>query len=300
MRATKLREHLSRRPIYENEEEKEKIGGLRNCTWTTYHTPKLLGRRREADQVVVVLAYDRATYKFILCSNASRARAGTPVEIPLLLVKASAGITKLFNSFLAENFQVTVSPLKLPSAFLANSISTYVSALYGAFTTVSETISMLSLLKDTIGTLKLSIVVNMASPHGAEIAQHLKTMDIDVPGETLWQLLTAPPPESLSSGTKQSLFLASLRHHIHQRTGLILPLLPTDNASDETVEPPLKLSRISNTSFALSCEGRLKFSSKAFEAVEGLAGLESGDGNIVKKANAYLLDATIAEALKYG
>ena len=294
-KATRLREHLSVRPKYEDEEEKEKIGGLRDCTWTAYYEPG--HRRKDADEIVVVLSYDQAIYKFILYSNANNVRPGSKVDLPLLLVKASATVTKRFLSFLSETFHVTVNPLKLPSDFLAANISTYVSTLYSSFQPVSDTTSMLGLLKDTIGTLKLCISANPGSANGADVAQQLRTMDIDVPAETLYQLLTSPPPQASARGSKHYDFLLSLQHHIHQRTGLILPLLPKDGGND-TNEPPLKLSRVSNTSFALSTEGRLKLSSKAYEALETVPGLDRGDENVVKKANTQLLEAIVAEALK--
>ena len=159
---------------------------------------------------------------------------------------------------------------------------------------------MLNLLKDTIGSLKLSISVNPGSANGAEIAQHLRNMDIDVPAETLYQLLTSSPAPAFAEGFRQYDFLLSLQHHIHQRTGLILPLLPNSSTGDDLNEPPLKLSRTSNTSFALSTEGRLKFSSKAYEALEIVPGFASGDENVVKRANTQLLEAIVAEAMKHG
>ena len=297
-RAAGLREHLSVRPRYEVDEEKEKIGGLRDCSWTAFHNP--LQGRPDADTLTVLLTYDRAIYRFVLYSNASRARPGSKVDLPLLLVKASAAVTRRFLAFLTEAFQVTVNPLKLPKNFLASTVSAYVSTLYSSFQSVSDTTSMLSLLKDTIGSLKLSISVNTGSAKGAEIAQHLRNMDIDVPAETLFQLLTSSPAPTFAKGFRQYDFLLSLQQHIHQRTGLILPLLPNSSTSEDMDEPPLKLSRISNTSFALSTEGRLKFSSKAYEALETVPDLESGDGNVVKKANTQLLEAIVAEAMKNG
>ena len=297
-RASGLRTYFSIRPKYEDEEEKEKIGALRDCTWEVVHNPQR--KRRDADMVVVVLTYDRAIYKVILYSNASKAKSDSSVDIPIVLAKASATVTKRFLSFLSETFQVTVSPLKLPSSFLSNTVLTYVSSLYSSFQSVSDTTSMLGLLRDTIGALKLSITVNTGSVTGAEIAQHLRTMDIDVPAETLYQLLTTPTTQSSSRESGPSGFLQSLQHHIHERTGLILPLPPKSNRSDDTDEPPLRLARISNNSFALSTEGRLKFSSKAVEALEAVAGLDSGDENTVKKANMRLLEAIVAETMHTG
>lgn len=297
-RGAGLREHLSIRPKYEDDEEREKIGGLRDCSWTAFHSPHHC--QPDADAITIVLTYDRAIYKFVLCSNASIARPGTKVDMPLLLVKASAAVARRFLSFLTETFHVTVNSLKLPNAFLASTVSAYISTLYSSFRSVSDTTSTLSLLKDTVGSLKLSIFVNPGSANGAEIAQHLRNMDIDVPAETLYQLLSSSPAPAFARGFQQYDFLLSLQHHIHQRTGLILPILPNNSTSDDTNEPPLKLSRISNTSFALSTEGRVKFSSKAYEALETAPGLDSGDGNIVRRANTQLLEAIVAEAMKNG
>jgi Kinetochore complex Sim4 subunit Fta1 len=297
-RATRLREHLSCRPKYEDEEEKEKIGGLRDCTWLAIRNPQR--RSGDADGVAVILTYDKAIYKFMLFSNASTARTGTTVEIPLLLAKASATNARLFVSFLAENFHVTINPLKLPPDFVSSTISSYVSQLHSAFKSVSDTTSMVSLLKDTMANLKLSVTANIGSANGADIAQHLRTIDIDVPAETLYQLFDSAPSQPQTNGSTQPIFLSSLQHHIHQRTGLILPLLLKDATADATDEPPLKLSRVASLSFALSTEGRLKFNSRAIEAVEAIPGLESGENNVVRKANAQLLEALVTEAMKNG
>ncbi len=296
--ASRLREYLNLRPKYEDDEEKENIGGLRDCTWIAFRNPPQV--RRHADVISVVLNYDRAIYKFILYSNTSTASPGTKVGMPLLLAKAPAVVTRRFLSFTVETFHVTIHPLKLPNNCLASTISVYIARLYSSFETVSGATSMLSLLKDTIGNVKLSISVNPGSANGADIAQHLRTMDLDVPAETLYQLLTLPPPPAFAREYKHCGFLLSLQHHIHQRTGLILPLLPNSSTGDDVSEPPLKLSRIASASFALSAEGRLKFSSKTFEALETVPGLDSGDENVVKKANAQLLEAIVSEAMKNG
>jgi hypothetical protein len=338
--ASRLQNQLSVRPKYEDEEERAKIGGLRDCKWASYHHPN--STRKEAAGNALVLTYDRAVYKFILCSNTNTLSARV-VDLPLILVKASAGLTKRVLDFLRTEFQIEIFPLKIPPTLLAFSISTYISSLYSAFSETDST-STLSLLRETIGTLRLTVSISSGAEGGAEIAQHLRSIDIDVPAETLYQLLDTETASS--NATRNPSFLESLQHHIHQKTGLILPLIPKfsqkippTNSSSSTNpnpilnqnpnpntnrarnpsspsqtnppnpitnndEPPptplLRLTRLSNLSFALSTEGRLKFAHRAVDAVEGIPGLESGEGNVVRKANGMLLGALIAEAMRGG
>ncbi|ETN43424.1 uncharacterized protein HMPREF1541_02583 [Cyphellophora europaea CBS 101466] len=296
--ANTLREHLSAdRAAYEDEEEREKIGGLRDCKFAP-----LQRHEAEPQGVAITLFYDKLSYKFVLYrgtpspTKARSRRAGHKKDesLPLLLIKATSSLTARFLAYLSLHFHVpTIAPLKLPVGYLADVLDVYVDGLVDAHRPVASDYALLDFFRDTVGAMKLTISLT-----DAEIAKSLRTIDVDVPPETLYQLVV----ES-EAGTS---FLEALHKHLHARTGLLLPLAPTypvrrsqdnDNLEQDKTEPPLKLSRIGNAAFALSSEGRLKFSSKSMQAVDAVPGIDSGEHNVVRKANQDLLDSLIREAL---
>lgn len=265
---------------------------------------------------MVTLEYERASYRFWLLSNGCLDRVNATLDtaikgvgrrkvpwkpkgkeregmrdLPLMLAKANASVTRRFMAYLAEAFQVTLSPLRLAPDFLIDTLETYVGSLHTYFHDVSSTnnINASTLLKDTIGTLKLT--VSVSEP---DIAQNLRTIDIDVPANTLHQLLksTTINNDGDSSSTfpapADQSFLTSLQTHIHARTGLILPL--ANSTQDPLPQSPLRLTRISCSAFALSAEGRLKLSSKAWEALDAPEIRRFGMQNPAANRSAYNRD----------
>lgn len=307
--ARTLQKHLSvDRAAYEHEEERLKIGGLRGSFFSLLH-----GEQDNAEPygVFMRLLYDRIDYKFILYGDevppnntkGKHTQKKPENQLPLLLVKASSSVNTRFLSFLETYFQSpTVIPLRLPASYLPTALNNYINELASAHETISADHALLELLKDTIGVLRLTISIT-----DADIAKSLRTIDIDIPPETLYQLVT-------DVLTRDTGFLGSLQRYLHIRTGLFLPLVPTappqqppsngnDAATvvdDDDDEPPLKVSRMSSAAFALSSEGRIKLSSKAVQVVEAIPGLGSGEENVVRIANRTLLRGLIAVALTLG
>lgn len=307
LKALNLQDHLSHgRARYEDEEEHEKIGGLRDCTWKLLHHED-----QPAHGVIVSLLYDKITYRFIFLAvqgNSNKRRKDNTVNpLPLLLIKASTSVTTRFLNFLSIHFQApVVQALKLPPPHLASTLSSYITSLVAAHRPIAVDYALQAFLQDTIGSVKLTITVT-----SAEIAKSLRTIDVDIPTETLSQLIRdgASDPAQAADSTaspKPERFLANLQHHIHERTGLVLPLTadPESLAAQSTdaeppPEAPLKLTRISTTAFALSSDpaGRLKLAMRSVQAVEVVPGLDSGrEGNVVRRANGELLRGLLAAA----
>jgi hypothetical protein len=299
--AETLRDHLSAgRIAYEREEERAKIGGLRDCTCA------LLREEEEAEPygVAINLLYDKVSYRVVfygdeaplIKAKGKRKRRTPDHPTPLLLIKASSSITSRFLTFLETHFHAPpVLPLRLPASYLPTTLRQYITDLVTAHAAISADHALLDFLRDTVGVLKLTISITHA-----EAAKSLRTIDIDIPPETLYQLVADGPPNQ-SGG-----FLGSLHKHLHARTGLLLPLVP-DSAPDgaaigaekenEAEEVPLKLSRLSCAAFALSSEGRIKLSAKAVQAVDAIPGLGSGQENVVRMANRTMLRGLIDVAL---
>lgn len=338
----------NKRPAYENEEEREKIGGLRGCNWVPLKRyagqKRKRGRDDDGDEmdsyqsmgsndvpvegVMAMLTYDKATYKFVFYaattqqsvqpkSTKSSRKDKNTNPLPLLLMKSNASLSRHFVAFLENTFNVTVTPLKLPATLLQQTLQQYITFLYGSLQPVRSLQFTESILRDTIGNLKITLATNIAHPNGPEIAKGLRSMDIDVPSETLHQLLAAPTAKatngrsSATAANTTTSFLVGLCDHIHEKTGLILPLPPltttngnhgTDSTANEREEdePPLKITRISTSAFAISSEGRLKLSSKAVEALDAVEGLGSGEENLVRLANVGMIDEVVQEALRVG
>lgn len=287
--ALKLRDHLSTgRAKYEDEEEQEKIGGLRESQWD-----HLRQEGSTPHGLSITLTYDKTTYTFLLYSSSSQA-----LRSPLLLVKATASLTSRFLTFLILHFQAPiVVPLRLPPSHLPNTLSRYLTSLTTAHRPIATDHALLDFLRDTVGAIKLTISITDPA-----IAKDLRTIEVDVPPETLYQLL--PSSESAAG---EADFLTSLSTHLRNRTGLILPLStsttpPASNDSHtngtdaETKPAPLKLSRITTAAFALSSEGRLKLSMRAVQVVDAVPGLDRGEENVVRVANAEIIERLCEEA----
>jgi hypothetical protein len=285
----------TRRKQYEEEEEREKIGSLRDCRYTFLGATATQG---EPHGFALELVYDKITYKFLFYSTetpgskaqAKGKRKQGPADPPyLLLVKASAAITTRFFGWLAEHFKaapVTITLNFSSPNFLPLVLSRYVASIVVGHTAIADEHSLLDFLRDTIGAMKLSVAVS-----DPEAEKSLRSIELDVPPETLFQLCS--PNSSANS------FIDDLRKHVHARTGLLLPFSDAAYAEDESTErfePPLKLSRVSCGAFALSSMGRVKFSRKAVDAVDAVPSLGSGAENVVRRANQDLLERLMLEA----
>jgi hypothetical protein len=244
------------------------------------------------------LVYDKITYKCLFYSTEppnSNARAkgkrkqGQADPPYLLLVKASAAITTRFFGWLTEQFEAATVMITLnfrSPNFLPLVMGGYVASIVAAHSAIADEHSLLEFLRDTVGTMKLNVAVS-----DIEAEKSLKSIDLDVPPETLFQLCSPNSPRDS--------FMDGLRRHVHARTGLLLPFSDSPDAEDESSEksePPFKLSRVSCGALALSGQGRIKFSKKAVNAVDAVPGLGSGPENIVRLANQDLLERLMLEA----
>ncbi|RMZ79887.1 hypothetical protein DV738_g2946, partial [Chaetothyriales sp. CBS 135597] len=294
----------SQRPVYELEEEKARLGSLRSCNIT--QLPLQHG-------VVLAIAYDRVVYKSIFYS----CHTSPQISIPLLLVKATSSITRRLFLYFTEFFHLSSDPepLKLPASIMLSVVQNYIVSLRTGLDAVEENESILSLLRDIIGILKITITVNGGSAEGAAIVKNLRTIDVGINSETLYQLLeqsipNRPGPKSKRRGQAPRItFLNSLQHHIRDRTGIILPIVPDDTEdaqasnTDDALHAdraPLRVTRVQSTAFAIGMEGRLKFSSRPVDMMDAVPGLTSGDENVVRAANRDLLATIVNEAMGIG
>ncbi|ETI19480.1 hypothetical protein G647_09314 [Cladophialophora carrionii CBS 160.54] len=342
--AESFREYLDEsRPRHERDDEKTSLGGLKHSLWTRLdnmldqdehpHSPVLhAGKKRPRQQLeqenertqsnalVVCLAYEKETYKFIIYTTSAssarsskRRRTASPTSqstsapstdaTAILLAKSSPATLKRFTTYLSDRFSVdAIRPLSLSSLFLQSSLERYVSTVPSAL----------------LGQIRLTL------PFARPIAPDLKSLEIAVPRETTESFTKVRASQQRRSGPRQTrgekLFMHHLANSILNKTGLSIPVICNVHGGEDSpvVDPqrdtnPARISKVSTVCFALSAECRLKFERKAVEAAEGVKGVhDEGKGedageddtdpdpdgaeNCVKRANRELLAALVDEA----
>jgi len=275
-RARQFRDYISsNRPRYEDEEEQEKIGTLRDCTWSRLGK----GNTRTARKgIVVSLDYDKTTYKFVFYDDVHANFA----SLPLLLAKASASLTKKFASFLSETFDVSVNPLRLPPSLLQTTLQSYLQNIRSAFE-LDDSADTLQFLRPALGSLRLTISFSSL------VAPHLRTLEVDVPPETTLQL-------SRSSTASNISFLQELARHLYNRTGLKIPVLSSSEDGQSVIDGEdavFRISKIACAAYSLSIDSRIRF---MYKAVEGSDKHEL----VIRKANDGMMGDLIEKATRMG
>lgn len=294
-------EYLSSRgPAYRDElnDETEKTGQLRECTvkyLESLDTDTVLGLSIETH-------YQKTSYKVIIVARQTLNASFCPVSS--ILYKASQSHIKDIKSWLDERFGLPwASPLQFPGQLLPRLCSQFLVGLDEAWAGGSGGDALrLATLRQVLGTLKITFTFSNAS--GAGIAPNLKSMDFDVPAETVSVFLSKAKERGTNDGHG---FLDELAKALHEKIGLKLPL--TDKASNtvrddsnledttgsqppEQLEPPLKITKIVCAAFALRADGAVKLASKPIEDAEVIG----YDGNVVRKKYMELLRTVFGEA----
>lgn len=324
------------RPRYEDEEEKEKLGSLRECTWRglqaagcSDETEHMVGKKRKRDAqddghvlsrgLLISLIYEKKTYKFILYTTSAQPRvskrgrpdhttqvpAHSPNETAILLSKSSPSALKALTNYLSDTFALDdIHPLRLPSSFIQSTLETYLRSIYTSLSTApgAGRRSTSTNLRDTIGIVKLTISFS------APVAPSLKSLEVAVHPHVVSSSLKSLATEH--DRDKREFVMGLVSGLVTAKTGLRLPLLnemdhiPRDDHRNDELdnhdpksEPPMKLSRISNAAYVISSDQRLKFFTKAVDVVDGL---DDGEGNVVRSANEALLTAMVDEAQRQG
>lgn len=282
-----------------------KAGVLKDCIWTVLEreTAWAQNQRREDDDnddsglfetlstaatprgILITLLYEHATYKTILLrsepQNDQQPSSSLPgfTHIPLLLTRLPASLRQTILDFLSTTFDTRISPLTLSSTLLFTSFESYISALSLSPPDMSSFVD--DVIKD------VQIRVSFAPP----IAPALKTLEIKIEREDLWQFLPHTPASSSSATT--SSFTTLLHAHLttHLRLDFIQQLHDTNNV--------VRISKISCGAFVLGEEGRVKFIRKSATAPTAADSDNDGNGELEKRisnANEGLVDALMTRA----
>lgn len=282
-------------PEDELNDRTEKTGQLRECAISPVQ--RLLPQNntnsmQQASGLLIETRYQKTTYQVILLTAASAQRDRSPIS--LILFKGNVGFIKNIKNWLDLKFGLpSSSQLQLPPSLLLQVFSEYLVVLTSSLPQSADHLDALrqAMLKQVIGSFKMTVAFTDAE--GSEVAPQLKTLDFDIPAETVNVLLDKAQKRN-ERGV--SGFLDELTTAIHEKTGLKLPLragaATTLDKGDITSEPPMKVIKITCAAFAINVEGKIKFSSKPIKNAE-VIGYES---MVVRKANQQVLDILCREA----
>jgi Kinetochore complex Sim4 subunit Fta1 len=276
----------------------EKAGAIQACSWDLLEVADrdegaiLLddeGRRLVTEElgsgIVINLTYDMATYKVVLYGPApsppsSSATSQQPTSsLPLLLTKTPIPLTKRIVTFLLDTFDIRISPLKLPQSLLHRTLESYIENLY-RHTTAMSLAPRSAFLKNALKDIKMTL--SFSTP----ITPHLRTLELDIPAETVCNLIEA----SISGKTS---FMQEMAVHLEHHTGMHLPLPANKDPQSDDTEQLIRISKIICHAFALSSDGRFKIVEKAHRAAE-----VENLGHAVRGANEMLLASLLAEAAR--
>ncbi|KAK5091919.1 hypothetical protein LTR24_005696 [Lithohypha guttulata] len=305
-------------PWDELKDESERTGQLREChisqIWPHSMALDVMQERRCLG-LSIETRYQKTTYQVLLLARRSLSIDECPLTA--ILYKASQSNVKHIKDWLNYKFGIpSAGPLQLPQDLLPRMCSSYLTVLTENWTVEDNTnVLRQATLKQALGNLKLTIAFSSAT--GTEIAPKLKTLDLDLPSETINSLLEKTRQIAGAHDTIRPTFLDELARAIHGKTGLKLPLngsLSADAGLDKrqvtgtreaaqdgkdltiTSEPPLKVTKITCAAFAISIDGKLKFASKPIENAEVVGYQEK----VVRSAYWQMLDLVRAEAERRG
>lgn len=306
-------------PWDELKDESERTGQLRECLISQIwpHSTTLDGmQERRCLGLSIETRYQKTTYQILLLARRSLSIDECPLTA--ILYKASQSNVKHIKDWLDYKFAIpSAGPLQLPQDLLPRMCSSYFTVLTEHWTVASDHTDVLrqTTLKQALGNLKLTIAFSGAT--GTEIAPKLKTLDLDLPSETIYSLLEMTRQIPAARDTIRPTFLDELARAIHGKTGLKLPLsgsLSADAGLDNRQvtgtreaaqdgkdlpipsEPPLKVTKITCAAFAVSIDGKLKFASKPIENAEVVGYQEK----VVRSAYWQMLDLVRLEAERRG
>lgn len=273
--------------VDELNDDRDKTGQLRECTITKIHSDTVQSRRVLG--LLIELRHQKTTHQVVLLAR--RAQTAGKFPVVAVLCKSSQVNLRRVKAWLEKEFFLPQSfALELSSEMLAKVCSQYITQLATLEAGEDDFDALrMATVKQVVGTLKVTITFS------AGVAADLKSIDLDLPSETIDVLLK----KVKSSEDAGSAFLEEFQAAIRQKTGLRLPVngrtVRAGNSDDESTniaEPPMKISKITCAAFAISIDGRIKFASRPILSAEAIGYLK----NIVTKGHLQCLRTIVEEA----
>ena len=278
----------------EEDSEDERTGALRTCTWSLVPTGDAEDDGGGLEAQRIELVHEKVTHKFLLLARwqrhptaqqSGRSNQDAAPQRPntiLLLSKSTPTTFKHVVSFLqdeldtgARHQDTPATPLKLSGPTLQACFHGFIRALASPPPSGTSASSHHDDVRRWVNVNVEEILgaVKVTVSFGTVVAQAgLKSLEIDLPANSVKGLLSARNGSNpgMDGEERPRTLLALLAAQIEARTGLRLPVA-SEEARQEEDDPILRITKLTCAAFALSGDGRLKFSSKALSAVRGSA-----------------------------
>ena len=265
-----------------DEEDSDRAGGYQSSVWKIIRAER---PTKKTKGLLVTVKYDRSTYKAILLLNRQSPTISTlGSKLSLLMLRMPATLSRRFIRFFENSFSATFQPLKFPTTSLCQIFESYITTL----STLPSARHLPSYNKDaglqdlpSLVIRDLRITLNFLAP----VTPHLRALDIDIPFDSFWKLVS--PEATLTSCDGDSTrFFDRLAGHIDRTLGLALPWKDQDPSLVQ--EDMIRIARISSSSLVIAADGKMKLVGKFSENVHDEEMVAR-----VKQANDELLDTIV-------
>ena len=283
-----------------DEEDSDRAGGYHKSSWNIIQS-NLSARQPRILGVLITVEYDRSSYKAVLLrqlnNNNPQQRTNASSTLPLLLLRMPSTLTRCFLKFLETGLSATsVQPLKLHTPLLCSILESYIHTL----STLPSGQNLPSYSRDaSLQDLPSQMIrdVRITLSFSGVVAPHLRTLDLDVPFDTVWKLVR-PGVETSNGSTTETGFLNRLANHLNRTTGLNLPWrssngqpASTSDLTADNAEDVIRISRIACASLVISTDGKVKIVGKFAENI-----LDEEMLGLVTKANRDLIEMLVRRA----
>lgn len=276
-----------------------KAGALVDCRWEFISRNDYVDNNNEDDEngnepsiemeecmgIFVTLEYEHIAYRAALLtspdgyapeSNDKRRKQST--HLPLLLTRMPTALRNTFIEFLTTSFDAYCSTLHLPPRFLCMILEATITYLARSESSRQASGAILEqVLKETQLTLSF----------GREIAPALKSLDVNLPRETLSTFARD------ARGKSTSQFSTSLAQYLDQHVAMKVNLGKTKEDAGNVQH--VWLSKIATGTFVLSTEGRFKLIDTSNP--QDLEEEQTNVQRLIRSANEQILRSLVQRAI---
>ncbi|RAO64645.1 uncharacterized protein BHQ10_000657 [Talaromyces amestolkiae] len=276
-----------------------KAGALVDCRWEFISTNDYLDHNEEDDEdgnesqiemgscmgIFVTLEYEHIAYRAALLTTpdgyapeSKDKRRKQSTHLPLLLTRMPTALRNTFTEFLTSSFDAYCSTLQLTPKFLSMILEATITYLARSGSSrQASSVILEQVLKETQLTLSF----------GREIAPGLKTLDVNLPRETLSTFARGARDKTTSH------FSTSLAQYMDQHLAMKVDLGNTKNDADDVQH--VWLSKVATGTFVLNTEGRFKLidTSTPQNQEEGQTNVQ----RLTRSANEQILTSLVRRAV---
>lgn len=276
-----------KRQIHEyGDSDSEHVGGLDRVeiTQITSSATDEPNERLYHQGILITLIYERGSYKaaFFRGTKFNSRYEDDRIQLPALLLRMPAHLSKRLIDFLCSNFKVAATPIKIATTVLYNMLGNYLNTLSMASKDRSDDVAD-DLYSTVLKDLKFCFAF------GNPVSPQLRLLDVNVPNSVLCQSMSRTVQMRKSgraSGDTPKDIIEELAAFFDRHTGLQIPRPSQKDESDL-----IKVSKLACGAFVLAADGKFKLVSKAIDALSGEAYMQAA-----KQANEQLLNEIVEVA----